>query len=423
MFTAKTTTRSAEQAELLIRARRYEEAVALCNKEVRRGRATIVLRLLLSRALIALHENSAAVAELTECLSQDPACADAYRMLGQLALRHNEYPRAIQLLEMAARITPEDESLRFLLGVTRAMQRRGPPEESEDEVTLVTTPPQFVATPARLVMLPRSERAVRTPFWIALGVTCLLPLWSLLGGLRAPPAPLPEIAAAVTVPPPHRAAPPELAPPEPSGPPPGWTATLASDTWIHPLQGPVRRMPVRDSRVFGAERPGDRPAECLSGHCGVDLGEVWGEPVLAVHDGVVERVQRGPNADHGGLYVRLAHRGGTVLTEYFHLAAIPRSVQTGRAVKAGQVIGLLGDSGVRQSGPHLHFTVLVRPEKGGPEQYVDPQSLVALWPLWTPTGPGQAIVDASAAPGVPRAAAHGRKRKRLKASAGRRGAL
>src|SRR5207248_2256784 len=105
-------------------------------------------------------------------------------------------------------------------------------------------------------------------------------------------------------------------------------ADLGRDAWLHPLAGPFRRMPSRDSRVFGAERAGDRPIECRKGHCGVDLGgEIWGEQVHAAHDGVVDRVQRGANDQHGGHYVRIAHRNGTVFTQYFHLAAVARWVQ------------------------------------------------------------------------------------------------
>src|SRR4051812_19070198 len=109
-------------------------------------------------------------------------------------------------------------------------------------------------------------------------------------------------SAAATVP----AAPAEEPTFGPSWPPTenDWLAEIASDAWLHPLDGPARRMPIRDGRVFGAERPGDRPGECRGGHCGVDLGgEVWGEPVHAAHDGIVDRVQRGPNEEHGGLYV------------------------------------------------------------------------------------------------------------------------
>src|SRR4030095_7036658 len=153
------------------------------------------------------------------------------------------------------------------------------------------------------------------------------------------------------------------------------------------LSAPDRAMPKHHSRVFGAERPGDRPAECQSGHCGVDLGgEVWGEPILAVHDGVVDRVQRGPNAEHGGGYVPIAHRNGTVFTQYFHLAAVPRWIKEGVEVKAGQVVGLLGDTGVQRSRYHLHFTISVKPAKALPEQYIDPEPLIALWPLFMPDG-------------------------------------
>jgi murein DD-endopeptidase MepM/ murein hydrolase activator NlpD len=190
-----------------------------------------------------------------------------------------------------------------------------------------------------------------------------------------------------------------------------WQTEIASDAWLHPLDGPTRRMPIRDARVFGAERPGDRPAECRSGHCGIDIGgEVWGEPIHAAHDGVVDRVQRGPNEDHGGLYVRLGHRGGTIFTQYFHLAAIPRWVQPGVKVKMGDVIGLLGDTGVKHSSAHLHFTVSVRPSSEVPEQYIDPEPLIALWPLRMPVG-GVAMVTAQAAPGVPLGSA-GRHRKK-----------
>jgi len=180
-------------------------------------------------------------------------------------------------------------------------------------------------------------------------------------------------------------------------------ADLARDAWIHPLAGPFRRMPLRDSRVFGAERPGDRPIECRKGHCGVDLGgEIWGEQVRAAHDGVIDRVRRDANDAHGGHYVRIAHRNATVFTQYFHLAAIPRWVQLGAPVKAGDVIGLLGDTGVKESTAHLHFTVSVRPATDWPEQYVDPEPLVALWPLRIPlAGSPVALVSTAGKPGLP----------------------
>ena len=197
-------------------------------------------------------------------------------------------------------------------------------------------------------------------------------------------------------------------------------AALGRDAWIHPLAGPFRRMPRSDSRVFGAARPGDRAPECRNGHCGVDLGgEIWGEHVHAVHDGVVDWVKRGVSPDRGGQFVRLSHRGGTVFTQYFHLAAIPRGLERGVTVKSGDVIGLLGDTGVKNSAPHLHFTISVRPAKDWPEKYVDPEPLIALWPLRVPIDGGEVgLVNTVAPAGTPLGSAPlnpGRKRKLAKA--------
>ena len=231
--------------------------------------------------------------------------------------------------------------------------------------------------------------------------------------LAPPPAAAPAALSGMNV---HSGANvvPEPPPPPKYGPP--WPpsdadvmAELAQDAWFHPLAGPDRRMPISDGRVFGAERPGERPGECRSGHCGVDIGgEQWGEPVMAAHDGVIDRVVRGPNEEHGGLYVRIAHRNGTVFTQYFHLAAIPRKLAPGMPVKAGEIIGLLGDTGVKESKPHLHFTVSVRPSSELPERYIDPEPLIALWPIRMGTGRVVGIV-ADAKPGLPRGAS-GRKK-------------
>jgi murein DD-endopeptidase MepM/ murein hydrolase activator NlpD len=123
-------------------------------------------------------------------------------------------------------------------------------------------------------------------------------------------------------------------------------------------------------------------------------------------------VQRGPNEEHGGLYVRLAHRDGTIFTQYFHLAAIPRKLEPGVRVKVGDVIGLLGDTGVKHSAAHLHFTISVRPAAEIAEKYIDPEPLIALWPLRIPLGESTGMLTAQAAPGVPLGAATSRHRTR-----------
>jgi murein DD-endopeptidase MepM/ murein hydrolase activator NlpD len=193
-------------------------------------------------------------------------------------------------------------------------------------------------------------------------------------------------------------------------------AELAQDAWIHPLAGPVRRMPVNHTQAFGAARAVDPLPECLSGHCGVDLASegIWGEPVHAVHDGVVDWVNRGPNEEHGGIFVKLAHKNGELYTWYFHLAAVPRWVVPGAKVRLGQVIGLVGDTGVKRSAPHLHFAMTVKTPGMARERYIDPESLVAIWPLWVPGDPANtnASVMTAAPPGKPARGPDHRKPKR-----------
>lgn len=196
-------------------------------------------------------------------------------------------------------------------------------------------------------------------------------------------------------------------------------AELSHDAWIHPLAGPTRRMPHNHNGAFGAERAGDRPPECVSGHCGVDLGYVWGEPIHAVHEGVVDFVQRGPNEERGGMFVRISHRNGTLFSWYFHLAAIPRSIQPGLKINAGDVIGLVGDTGIKHSEPHLHFALSVKTSKHVRERYLDPEPLIAIWPLWIPNENrvGGALLTTEE-PGVPVRETAGSRRKKRKPASG-----
>jgi murein DD-endopeptidase MepM/ murein hydrolase activator NlpD len=189
--------------------------------------------------------------------------------------------------------------------------------------------------------------------------------------------------------------------PEETPPPPGppvfgppwpptdeqWSAVFDRTAGIFPLPGPTRRAVTIDDRIFGHEPPRDHLALCRKdGQCGVDLGgELWGEHVYAAFDGIVERVQPDDGSEHrGGLSVRLAHLGGMVLTQYFHLAATPRGLGRGVAVKAGDVIGLLGDTGLGGARRHLGFALSIRPSKELPEVYWDPTPWMARWPLRVP---------------------------------------
>ena len=247
---------------------------------------------------------------------------------------------------------------------------------------------------------PRAGRLGRL-FAIGVGIASLSPCGRAVSHMTGQGGRLASAASATAPTPGRLLGPPAKDAPDDQERAHEFLAKLSDDRWIHPLAGPKRRMPIRLSRAFGAARgDGDRPFECRSGHCGVNLGgEQWGEPVFAVHDGVVERVNRDPSHS-GGKYVRLAHRDGTIITSYFHLAAIPRWLKKGQRVHLGDIVGLLGETGVYHSGPHLHFALAVKPTPSSPEIYVDPEPLIALWPLKVPEGLGT-VSAAAWQPGVP----------------------
>lgn len=83
-------------------------------------------------------------------------------------------------------------------------------------------------------------------------------------------------------------------------------------------------------------------------HAGIDFGARYGSPIYAVADGTVAFAGR--HGGHGN-YVRLRHGGG-LDTGYGHMSRI--AVSGGTRVRAGQVIGYVGSTGL-STGPHLHF--------------------------------------------------------------------
>lgn len=87
-------------------------------------------------------------------------------------------------------------------------------------------------------------------------------------------------------------------------------------------------------------------------HRGVDYAAKTGTPVVAAGDGKV--IKSGYDRFNGH-HVFIEHGGG-ITTKYIHFSK--RKVKKGQRVRQGQLIGLVGQTGLA-AGPHLHYEFLV----------------------------------------------------------------
>ena len=85
-------------------------------------------------------------------------------------------------------------------------------------------------------------------------------------------------------------------------------------------------------------------------HKGLDIGAPYGSPIHAMTDGIVAFAGR---TGGYGNFVKLVHGGG-MASGYGHMSRI--AVSSGTRVRAGQVIGYVGSTGM-STGPHLHWEV------------------------------------------------------------------
>jgi len=91
-------------------------------------------------------------------------------------------------------------------------------------------------------------------------------------------------------------------------------------------------------------------------HEGIDISTLDGEttPVFAAGNGIV--LSAGYNS-RAGNYVILDHGEG-ISTVYMHMADESLFVKEGEYISKGQVLGLMGNTGV-SSGLHLHFEIRI----------------------------------------------------------------
>ena len=122
--------------------------------------------------------------------------------------------------------------------------------------------------------------------------------------------------------------------------------------------------PSEDSRYvtskFGARSA--PTAGASTNHKGIDIGASKGTNILAAKSGTV---RTSSYSSSYGNYVVINHGDGTTTT-YAHMSQ--RLVSVGEVVKQGQVIGLVGSTGV-STGPHIHFEITVNGARVDPLQY------------------------------------------------------
>ncbi len=98
-------------------------------------------------------------------------------------------------------------------------------------------------------------------------------------------------------------------------------------------------------------------------HSGIDLAAGYGTLVKAADGGQV--VQAAYSGGYG--YSIIIYHGGGFATLYAHLSSF--NVSAGQMVQRGQVIGLVGSTGLA-TGPHLHFEVRINGAPQNPLAYL-----------------------------------------------------
>lgn len=138
-----------------------------------------------------------------------------------------------------------------------------------------------------------------------------------------------------------------------------WATFTPEIRWSGPFQWPVEGV---YTSYFGTRR--SYGGQVSSYHAGIDIDGETGDPVNAAADGVVVLADA---LNVRGNVVVIDHGAG-VLTGYFHLDSI--DVQKGQAVKAGDVIGQMGATGL-VTGSHLHWELHVGEVAASPSEWTE----------------------------------------------------
>lgn len=152
---------------------------------------------------------------------------------------------------------------------------------------------------------------------------------------------------------------------------------LLQNSYLFPFNKRSWYEPYGDS--FGSDREWTESSSgSVRRHEGIDIMAPKGTPVYSVSAGTINRI--GWNT-YGGWRVNITDRNGQFRMYYAHLSAFAPGLRIGDSIKAGQLIGFVGDTGYGGTGtvgmfaPHLHFG-LYRNDNG---RAVDPYFYLRYW--------------------------------------------
>jgi tetratricopeptide (TPR) repeat protein len=139
-------------ANELLELRHYAGAVAMVNGALENEPEHVPLLLVRARALFALRRDLEAQADLRDIIRLDPQCGGAFRVLGELAARRDEYESAGIFFREALRLNPTDDDAKDWLAIIEATSR---------PAVAATKLPAPATTAGRF--LPRTAKGTRPP--------------------------------------------------------------------------------------------------------------------------------------------------------------------------------------------------------------------------------------------------------------------
>ena len=106
------------------------------------------------------------------------------------------------------------------------------------------------------------------------------------------------------------------------------------------------------------------PFDASIAHYGVDIVSRKNEPVKSIAEGTVIMANWTEDAGH---VLAIQHQNN-LISVYKHNSSLTSNL--GDQVKAGEIVAIMGNSGERSSGPHLHFELWQEGKPLDPAQYL-----------------------------------------------------